>query len=80
MHDPDIYPDPFVFDPNRHIGENPQPNPLKFAFGFGRRVCPGQHFAEVTLFLNMASILAVFDLRKVEGNEPIVEWTNVVVS
>ena len=30
-----------TFDPSRYLGENPQPDPFKFVFGFGRRVCPG---------------------------------------
>ena len=40
-HDEEIYPDPFTFNPNRHLGDDAQPDPYKFAFGFGRRVCPG---------------------------------------
>lgn len=42
-HDPELYPDPFTSDPSRHLGDNAQPNPLKFVFGFGRRVCPGKY-------------------------------------
>ncbi|KAF9461984.1 cytochrome P450 [Collybia nuda] len=84
-HDPEIYPDPEVFDPNRHLGEQPQIDPLKFVFGFGRRGCPGSHFAEVSLFLNISSILATFDIKKAldpEGNEiePVVEWSSGVTS
>ena len=41
MHDEEVYPDPFTFDPSRHLGDDPQPDPLKYVFGFGRRVCPG---------------------------------------
>lgn len=41
-HDPEIYPDPDVFDPNRYLGEQPQMDPFKFVFGFGRRGCPGK--------------------------------------
>jgi len=40
-HDEEIYPDPFRFDPSRHLGGNTQPDPYKFVFGFGRRICPG---------------------------------------
>ncbi|KAL0070250.1 hypothetical protein AAF712_002742 [Marasmius tenuissimus] len=63
-HDPDLYPNPDEFDPDRHLGEQPQMDPFKFVFGFGRRVCPGSHLAERSLFLNIANILAVFSLEK----------------
>ncbi|KDR78583.1 hypothetical protein GALMADRAFT_244022 [Galerina marginata CBS 339.88] len=81
-HDEDIYPDPDTFDPSRHLESNPdqQPDPFKFVFGFGRRICPGAHLAEMSLFLNMASILAVFKVSKaVDANgleiEPEIAWT-----
>ena len=40
-HDEEIYPDPFTFNPSRHLGDDKQPDPSKFVFGFGKRVCPG---------------------------------------
>lgn len=39
-HDPDYYPEPFVFRPERYLEENghaPEPDPRTIAFGFGRR-------------------------------------------
>lgn len=39
-HDPDYYPDPFVFKPERYLEESghvPEPDPRAIAFGFGRR-------------------------------------------
>ncbi|KAF9562476.1 cytochrome P450 [Agrocybe pediades] len=79
-HDEEIYPDPFTFDPSRHLGSNPQPDPFKFVFGFGRRACPGAHLAEMSLFLSIVNILAVFDISKPVGRdgkeyEPEIEWT-----
>jgi len=71
-HDEEVYPDPFTFDPSRHLGDKPQLDPFKFIFGFGRRVCPGAHLAEMTSFLNIATILTVFNISKPvdgEGNE-----------
>lgn len=41
MHDNELYPDPMKFDPERFLGKDPQTDPRKIAFGFGRRVCPG---------------------------------------
>ena len=84
-HDEEVYPDPFTFDPSRHLGDKPQLDPFKFTFGFGRRVCPGAHLAEMTLFLNIATILTVFNISKPvdgEGNEvePKIEWVNGITS
>ena len=42
-HDEEIYPDSFTFNPGRHLGDDAQPDPYKFVFGFGRRACPGMY-------------------------------------
>ncbi|PIL24714.1 cytochrome P450 [Ganoderma sinense ZZ0214-1] len=67
MHDPAIYPDPEVFRPERFIRDgkldfSTVPDPTRFVFGFGRRVCPGRYFALNGLFINIASALHVFDI------------------
>ncbi|KAF9265959.1 cytochrome P450 [Marasmius fiardii PR-910] len=72
LHDEEMYPDPYTFNPERWLKRlqdgrvvvNSDIPDITPAFGFGRRICPGQHFATSTLFLNVASILAVFDLLK----------------
>ncbi|KAF8208378.1 cytochrome P450 [Mycena galopus ATCC 62051] len=84
-HDDELYPDPFVFDPRRHLGDNPQRDPFDFVFGYGRRVCPGATLAEESLFLAVSNILAAFNISKVldaDGKEvePCVEWKTGVVT
>ncbi|OAL28509.1 hypothetical protein AYO20_09457 [Fonsecaea nubica] len=57
--DEDVYRDPHAFNPDRWI-EDPA---LPLApFGFGRRVCTGQHLARNSLFINMVRILWAFDV------------------
>jgi Cytochrome P450 len=38
------------------------------AFGVGRRICPGRHFVDATLFMVAASVLSVFNVMKVKGD------------
>jgi len=37
---------------------------LVLAFGYGKRVCPGRHFVDATLFITVASLLSVFNVEK----------------
>ena len=74
LHDPDVYPDPFRFNPNRYHADSDTgatEDPRKFAFGFGRRSCVGQDFSDDTIWITLVSILASFDIRRkvVDGRE-----------
>ncbi|CAP85923.1 hypothetical protein E8E15_004471 [Penicillium rubens] len=70
--DPARHPNPRVFNPDRYhddyqsFGEAAaNPDPAKrdvFTFGAGRRICPGMHVAERSLFLGMSRILWAFDI------------------
>ncbi|KIJ29061.1 hypothetical protein M422DRAFT_37092 [Sphaerobolus stellatus SS14] len=74
LRDENVYPDAYVFKPERFLPNetNPvQPDPLA-AFGFGRRTCPGKHLAESSLFIEIACLLACFDFsppKDEDGNE-----------
>lgn len=39
-HDPEVYADPFKFNPDRFLGDTPELNPKELFFGFGRRYIP----------------------------------------
>ncbi|PIL29136.1 cytochrome P450 [Ganoderma sinense ZZ0214-1] len=66
MHDPTVYEDPDAFRPERFIRDGKLDpavqDPTSFVFGFGRRICPGRHFATASLFINVASVLHAFDI------------------
>jgi cytochrome P450 len=64
--DPTLYKDPLVFNPDRYLmeedlGEKPVRKP-HYGFGAGPRICPGQAFSEMSLFLTIARLLCSFKL------------------
>ncbi|PIL32001.1 cytochrome P450 [Ganoderma sinense ZZ0214-1] len=71
-----IFPKPDAFNPDRYFNDDATWNtdvldPTAFAFGFGRRVCPGRHFAIASIYIYAASILHVFNIspkRDASGN------------
>ncbi|KAA1473811.1 cytochrome P450 [Dentipellis sp. KUC8613] len=88
LHDPEIYPDPESFKPERFLtsdGKLKEDPLLNCQFGFGRRICPGRHLVDSNLWLVLASVLAVFDVVKAkdsDGNDIPVEeaYTDHLVS
>ncbi|KZT03178.1 cytochrome P450 monooxygenase [Laetiporus sulphureus 93-53] len=78
--DPEVYPDPEIFSPERY--QNVQPDvedlmdPRKTIFGFGRRICPGRLLADASVWIAAASILATMTISKAHdanGNEIVPE-------
>ncbi|KAG8738891.1 hypothetical protein FRC10_006408 [Ceratobasidium sp. 414] len=71
--DPTIYPEPDKFKPERFLDPSVPNAP---GFGFGRRSCPGVHFAEAALFITMCTLLMVFNIRPKQdeaGNDVLPE-------
>ncbi|KAJ7432778.1 cytochrome P450 [Mycena galericulata] len=59
------YPEPEIFGPERFIetaSHRKEKAPRDVGFGYGRRVCPGVHLADTTLWLLFASLLTFFDI------------------
>nr|BED43018.1 cytochrome P450 monooxygenase [Trametes versicolor] len=71
--DPRVYTEPDAFVPERYMkdgecGSNVR-DPEKYQFGFGRRICPGRHFANDALFITVASVLHVFSIEPPLGRD-----------
>lgn len=90
MHDEKTYPNPSAFRPERfedrkrnlELGINPLP---EVVFGYGRRACPGRWLAFDTLWITVASVLAVYNISKAVDDggaviEPDTEYTTGIVS
>ncbi|PFH49321.1 hypothetical protein AMATHDRAFT_41649 [Amanita thiersii Skay4041] len=85
LHDENEYPHPMEFNPDRFLNDKLQADPRDHVFGYGRRICPGRHLADRSLWLAIASILACFDIlpeRDEKGNVkyPTIDYTSGVMS
>ncbi|KXN86289.1 O-methylsterigmatocystin oxidoreductase [Leucoagaricus sp. SymC.cos] len=88
MHDPRTYRKPDEFRPERFLvsdnGGATEQDPRDLCFGFGRRVCPGIHFADALVFIVCAMSLATLDIEKtlVDGRpvEPVLEYSTGTIS
>ncbi|OBT82019.1 hypothetical protein VE02_09813 [Pseudogymnoascus sp. 03VT05] len=76
---PDIHPEPDQFNPDRYLNyplpaadyiNIPDANARDhFTYGAGRRICPGIHVAEKSLYINIVRTLWGFNLRKKTGKD-----------
>lgn len=72
--DPKLHKDPTEFQPERYlnkplsaadyINSNDPYDRDHFTYGAGRRVCPGVHVAERSLYINIVRTLWGFDINK----------------
>ena len=72
LHDSSVYLEPDAFKPERYLdpdGNLREDRISLSTFGCGRRICPGRHFVDVTLFITVASLFSVFSIQKEQGSE-----------
>ncbi|KAJ7693906.1 cytochrome P450, partial [Mycena rosella] len=63
--DASIFENPDSFKPERFLNDGKLNDDFcNFIFGFGRRICPGQEYAQATLWLLVVSVLTVFTISK----------------
>ncbi|KAI9457284.1 hypothetical protein HD554DRAFT_2030111 [Boletus coccyginus] len=65
---PDIYPDPDMFNLERFLGKNQQLDPHEICFRWGRWLCPGSLLAELMIFICVVMVLATLDILRCTEN------------
>jgi len=67
--DPDLWPNPRRFDPERYLDENGRfvKSDKVIPFSIGPRICLGENFARIEIFLFIYSILQKFRNRRTCG-------------
>ena len=80
QNDPDIYPNPHVFDPDRMSQEKMrQRHPSAFlSLGGGPRVCIGSRFGYLLVKLALVSLLAQFRFRINRRTKQVPRTTNFI--
>ncbi|KAG0702309.1 cytochrome P450 [Suillus ampliporus] len=71
LNDPRTYANPSEFNPERFLSQDdkePETDPRTICFGFGRRICPGLHLADASVWISAAMTLAAFDISKAVEN------------
>lgn len=86
-YDPFRYNDPEAFRPERYLNHPlkagayvASPDPYErdhFSFGAGRRICPGMHLAENSLYITLAKIIWAFEIRAPIGSNGIEKVVDV---
>lgn len=61
--DPNNFENPDEFNPDRYYNGTAKLDSRDFVFGFGRRVCPGNHLAIQGIFMTAATILWSFEIK-----------------
>ncbi|KAF9506705.1 hypothetical protein BS47DRAFT_1385443 [Hydnum rufescens UP504] len=82
--DEKLYQSPEAFIPERFEGEKAALDPHQIVFGYGKRICPGLHFADAIVWMTITSLLATVHFSKVRdelGNEitPVPEYSGGLV-
>ncbi len=78
-HDPDLYPEPHQFRPERFL--QALPSPLTWLpWGGGRKRCPGQHLATLEMETVLRTILGKWTIEPASEQIERARWRSVIVT
>jgi cytochrome P450 len=78
-HDPELYPEPYAFRPERFLGEQPR-NYTFIPFGGGRRRCIGASFATLEMKIVLRAVLERLDLRSAGNGLELSRRRSITIS
>lgn len=87
-HDPDLYEDPFKFNPDRFLSDDKNriidytDSKLRYLmpFGGGKRICPARNFTHQLVFLYVANLIKNFKFRPYNLHEPDGDPRNFILN
>jgi len=74
MHDPEYFPEPDTFNPERYLTVQDDgtlkftPHPKVIPFGIGKRRCLGESFARTSVYKSFTTLIQKFDIVKGQEN------------
>jgi len=77
-HDPDVYPDPYAFRPERFVGEKPGTYTW-IPFGGGRRRCIGMSFAMLEMKIVIRELLRAYELQASGDGPEVARRRNISI-
>ncbi|XP_053617326.1 cytochrome P450 6B2-like isoform X2 [Plodia interpunctella] len=79
-HNPDFFPDPEVFRPERFYGEEKLIIPYTYMpFGEGPRLCIGMRFAKMQMFAGIVTLLKKYRVELAAGTPRALEFTPTTI-
>ncbi len=78
-HDPELYPDPYAFRPERFLGAPPRPR-IWLPWGGGRKRCLGQHLALLEMRAVLRAILTTASVLPASDRPERARWRTVMVT
>uniref|UniRef100_A0A8H7Y934 O-methylsterigmatocystin oxidoreductase n=1 Tax=Psilocybe cubensis TaxID=181762 RepID=A0A8H7Y934_PSICU len=67
LHDPEVFSEPMKYKPERYLKNGKLDpsvrSPDCAAFGYGRRIYPGRHLSDNSLYLIVSSVLSVYNIK-----------------